>query len=132
MRTNFAAIEIEQVIFIHHRIAAIEGKIGGAKNLPLLHSTLETCKARFGGEELYFSLFDKAATLFHSLVTNQVFLAENLKTAYAVTLRFLNSNGYVITASQEEIIQFCKKVSQHKLKVTEITEWLEKYCQART
>lgn len=35
------------------------------------------------------------------------FLDGNKRTAYAITSRFLNANHYQITASQQEIIDFC-------------------------
>ncbi|MDQ3008011.1 MAG: type II toxin-antitoxin system death-on-curing family toxin [bacterium] len=125
---NFNSLDIDQVLFIHERIIEFAGGKQGIRDFTLLHSALERCKATYAGEDLYPTTFDKAAALLHSLVMNHAFLDGNKRTAYAIMTRFLNQNGFNITAPQTEIVRFCIAVDNDGLKGKEISEWLEKYC----
>jgi len=122
--TNYATLDLEQVIYIHERIIEVAGGKQGIRDYTILHSGLERCKATFAGRDLYPTIHEKAAALMHSLVKNHVFLDGNKRTAYAVTSRFLNANGQTITASQKEIIDFCLAIDNHGWEVAEIHAWL--------
>lgn len=132
--TDYSTLSIEAVLYLHERIIDQAGGKQGIRDLPLLHSALERCKATFAGEDLYPSTFDKAAALLHSLVMNPAFLDGNKRTAYQTMKSFLHVNGYAITASQKEIVRFCISVDNVGLKLSEIITWLEKHTQpyART
>ena len=123
---NYVALDIEQVLYIHDEIVRAAGGKQGIRDFALLHSALERCKGTFDGYDLYPTLFDKAAALFHSLVMNHAFLDANKRTAYAVMSRFLNTNGCFIQASQAEIVRFCIAVDNDGLKGKDIVSWLEK------
>jgi death on curing protein len=125
--TNYSTLDLEQVIYIHERIVETAGGKRGARDYTVLHSGLERCKATYGGEDLYPDLLHKAAALMHSLVKNHAFLDGNKRTAYAVTLRFLDSNGRDIEAIQQEIIDFCVAVDNEDWGVERIREWLRKH-----
>lgn len=122
--TNYSALSIEQVIFLHERIIDRAGGKQGVRDYTLLHSALERCKATFAGNDLYPSTREKAAALMHSLVMNHAFLDGNKRTAWQVTKRFLYTNGYVIRCSQQEIIDFCLAVDNKGWEVVEILVWL--------
>ncbi len=124
---NFSTLDLEQVIYLHERIIESAGGKQGIRDYTLLHSALERCKATFAGNDLYPSTLEKAAALMHSLVMNHAFLDGNKRTAYAVTMRFLNTNSIKIMATQQEIIDFCLAVDNKGWEVTEILEWLQKH-----
>ncbi len=131
MMTIFDTLDITEVLFIHEHIVQEAGGKQGIRDFALLHSALERCKASFGGEDLYPTLFDKASALLHSLVMNHAFLDGNKRTAYAIMVRFLNSNGFKITAPQPEIVRFCISIDNEGVKGKEIVKWLEMYCVKR-
>jgi len=131
-KTNYSTLDIEQVLYIHERIIETAGGKQGIRDFTLLHSALERCKATYGGEDLYPSLFEKTAALLHSLVMNHAFLDGNKRTAYAIMVRFLNYHEYIITAPQSEIVRFCIAVDNDGLKGEKIVAWLTKYCQPQT
>ncbi len=124
--TNFQALTIEVVLFIHEHIIAKAGGKQGIRDFALLHSALERCKVTFGGEDLYPTLLQKTAALWHSMTMNHPFLDGNKRTAFATVSRFLYLNGYQITASQDEIVRICISVDNDGLKLSEIVSWLEK------
>jgi death-on-curing protein len=128
--TNYQSLSIEAVLFIHELIISDAGGKQGIRDFALLHSALERCKATFGGEDLYESVLDKAAALWHSLTMNHAFLDGNKRTAFAITTRFLNLNGYTVEASQDGIVRFCISVDNDGLKLKEIVAWLEGHTKA--
>jgi death-on-curing protein len=125
--TNYSALQIEQVLYIHEQIIAMAGGKQGMRDFALLHSALERCKVTYLGEDLYPSLFDKASALLHSLVMNHAFLDGNKRTAFAIMSHFINLNGFRISASQKEIVRFCISVDNDGLKGKQIVAWLEEF-----
>jgi len=123
--TNYQALSIEAVLFIHELIIEDAGGVQGIRDFTLLHSGLERCRASFGGEDLYPELFDKAGALLHSLVMNHAFLDGNKRTAYAVMVRFLNTNGYEMQVDQDEVVRFCISVDNDGVQVDGIVQWLQ-------
>ncbi len=122
--TNFSALSIEQVIYLHERIIDRAGGKQGVRDYALLHSALERCKATFAGNDLYPATLEKAAALMHSLVMNHAFLDGNKRTAWQVTKRFLHTNGHKISCSQQDIVDFCLAVDNKGWEVAEILGWL--------
>jgi death on curing protein len=122
--TDYGALDLEQVIYIHERIIELAGGVQGVRDYTLLHSALERCKVTFGGMDLYPDVLTKAAVLPHSLIMNHAFLDGNKRTAYAVMVRFLNMNSYKLQVTQDEIIVMCVKVDNEGWKVKEILKWL--------
>src|SRR5579859_3083860 len=102
--TDYSALAVEQVLYFHEAIISFSMGKQGIRDFTLLHSALERCKATYVGEDLYPSLFEKAAAFLHSMTMNHPFLDGNKRTAYEVTKRFLYTNGYNVIASQKEIV----------------------------
>lgn len=127
--TIYSSLDIEKVLYLHERIIEKAGGKQGIRDFALLYSALERCKVTFAGEDLYPTLFEKAAALHHSLVMNHAFLDGNKRTAYETMKGFLHFNGYRITAPQNEIVRMCIAVDNEGWKSKEIVGWLENYCQ---
>lgn len=123
--TNFTDLDLEHVLYLHEHIIKRAGGKQGIRDFTLMHSALERCKATYAGEDLYPTLFEKAAALLHSMTMNHPFLDGNKRTAYEIMKRFLYSNGYIINASQQEIVRFCISVDNDGLRIKEIIAWLD-------
>ena len=54
---------------------------------------MEALDAKFGGDELYPTLFQKAAVYAHHIIRGHVFLDGNKRTGLSCALRFLEVNG---------------------------------------
>lgn len=124
---DFSALSIEQTLYIHEHIILKAGGVQGIRDFALLHSALERPKATFGGNDLYATTLEKASALLHSLVMNHAFLDGNKRTAFALTSRFLNLNGYQITAKQQEIVELCLAVDNEGWQTRQIVVWLKKH-----
>ncbi len=122
MSTKF--VPLEDVLFIHEMIIELTGGKGGVRDFTLFHSAVMRPAASFGGEDLYKSIFDKAAALTHSLLLNHPFNDGNKRTALAVCERFLNINGFELIASQKAKVQFTLHIEAKKLDLAGISFWL--------
>lgn len=120
-------LQLEEVLAIRD---GIMGKISGRKGIldfTLLFSALERPKATFAGQDLYKTIFEKAAALVHSFIQNHPFNDGNKRTALGVMVRFLYVNGYVLHGKKEEIVDFTLKIQHRKFKFEDITSWIEKH-----
>ncbi len=120
-------ITIEECYLIHEKMIEIGGGRGGVRDFTLLHSAIERSKASFGGKDLYPDIWTKGAALIHSLIKNHPFNDGNKRTGFFTTLRFLNINGYDITASRKEIVEFALSIDVRNLNLEEIASWLKKH-----
>ena len=73
------------------------------KDIPLLESAIGRPFQTFGGDDLYPSVPEKAAVLFHSLVCNHCFKNGNKRTAVIAVDFFLANNGYALAMSNQEV-----------------------------
>ncbi|HSQ17225.1 MAG TPA: type II toxin-antitoxin system death-on-curing family toxin [Anaerolineales bacterium] len=117
----------EQVLFIHARLVAETGGMHGVRDLGLLESAVARPQATFDGQELYPTLFLKAAALLDSLVNNHPFIDGNKRTGIAAAALLLRINGYRLTTANPELESFTLQVATHHLALPEISTWLEQY-----
>jgi len=120
-------VSIDEVVAIHFEINRRFGGSDSIRDFGLLHSAVSRPRASFAGKDLYATLFDKAAALFHSLILNHSFVDGNKRTAYVATARFLILNGYILSASKQLVVSFVLKVIKEKLSVKEMSKWIEKH-----
>lgn len=120
-------ISLDEVLAIRDRIMSETGGRKGILDFTLLHSAIERPKATFSAQDLYPSIFDKAAALIHSLIQNHPFNDGNKRTALAVTVRFLFINGYILKAPHKAIIDFTLNIQKKKFRFEDISSWLQKH-----
>ena len=119
-------LTLEQLLVIHEDQIERYGGSSGIRDLGLIESALFRPQSTFGGEDLYPSLFEKAAAFMHSILKNHAFVDGNKRTATVSTLVFLALNGKEVKVSQKELVQFAISVENGKLSLEDISSWLEK------
>ena len=75
------------------------------RDVTLLESAVARPQSSFDGEDLYPTLFYKAAALMHSLLKNHQFVDGNKRTALASAGIFLKLNGYNLINSHGEELE---------------------------
>lgn len=120
-------VTAEQALYYQEKIVSETGGSIGIRDLGLLESAVARPQASFGGEDLYPTILDKAAALFHSMIFNHPFLDGNKRTTLGVTYEFLKQNGYNLEASMQEVIDFPLRVENKHLSLEEIKMWIEKH-----
>lgn len=120
-------IVLDEVIAIHDSMIESYGGSFGIRDIGLLQSAISRPQTTFGGIDLYPTIFDKAAALFHSLMFNHAFADGNKRTTMTTTARFLAINGYSVEVTQKEFVEFPLRVENNHLPPEKITAWLKKY-----
>ncbi len=120
-------LNIDEVYTIHEEIINKAGSIASVRDFSLLHSAIERPKATFGGQDLYPTIFAKAAALLHSLCLNHPFTNGNKRTSWVSTKRFLKINGYHLKATKSEAVSFMLGVDNDKLPLKDISLWLKRH-----
>jgi death on curing protein len=129
-----------RVYEIHEVVLVETGGIVGLRDAAMLHAAVSRSFATFAGQELYFSDFEKAAALFHSLIKSHPFMDGTKRTAFTAALYFLHALGHRIPSSlpREEAIRFCVEVAEENLRqgrgltgaaassISDIAEWFER------
>ena len=115
-----------QALWIYRRIIEETGGSSGIRDEGLLRSALARPQASFGGQELYPSLFEKAAALIESLALNHPFVDGNKRMAWECFDLLLNINGYRVTATYDQGFELVMKIVNRKITVSKTAEWLAK------
>lgn len=124
---NTKYLTLDVVLAIHDDMVERYGGSFGIRDLGLIQSAIARPQASFGGEDLYPTIIDKAAALFHSLIFNHAFTDGNKRTSLTSTARFLYINGYELTANKQELIDFPLKVENKHLDIDQIANWLQEH-----
>ena len=122
-------LTVAEVLLLHARLIQRTGGSGRVLDVGRLESALARPQATFGGEELYPDLWAKAAALMHSLISNHPFVDGNKRTALTATGIFLELNGWMLIASNEQALDFVRSAVSEKLGVEEIAAWLQAHSQ---
>lgn len=122
----------QQVLAIHDQLVKRFGGSLGLRDLGLLESAIARPRASFDGEDLYSTIFDKAAALLHSILKNHPFVDGNKRTALASAGLMLKLNGCNLLNKHKDELDFALKVEKGNLSLEEIAKWLEKNSEKST
>lgn len=120
-------LEIDEVLAIHEEMIEKFGGRYPVHDFTLLHSAISRPQATFAGEDLYKTIFEKAAALIHSLILNHPFDDGNKRTAITSCARFLYINGWQLKTPKKESIQFSLDIDAKRINLEEIALWLKKH-----
>ena len=121
-----------QVLFLHARLIEETGGSHGVRDMGLLLSALGRPQATFEGKELHPTIYQKAAAQSDSMINNHPFVDGNKRTGIGAAVLFLSLNGYVLTASNQELLDLTMKIAQKKTAIETIANWFEKYSNLRS
>ena len=116
-----------QAFWIYRRIAEETGGSPGIRNEGLLRSALARPQTTFGGQDLYPTLFEKAAALAESLVRNHPFVDGTKRVALACLHTMLRTNGFRLACSQEARVELILSIAERRRTAQETAEWLAKH-----
>jgi len=112
------------VLAMHEELLAEHGGASDLRDEALLNSALARPRNLFSyGESDLFSL---AAAYIQSLVRNHAFIDGNKRIGYVTGGIFLERNGKVLNASEEEATAIMFALADKKVKEEALAIWLEK------
>ena len=118
-------ISVSQALKLHTVAILKFGGANGIRDMGGLESALARPFQTFGGEDLYPSIFEKAAAIGESLIMNHPFIDGNKRTGYLLMEALLRYGGHKIVASDDELYQFVINISTGSISFEEIVEWLK-------
>ena len=118
-------ISVSQALKIHTVAILKFGGANGVRDMGGLESALARPFQTFGGEDLYPSIFEKAAAIGESLIMNHPFIDGNKRTGYLLMEALLRYGGHKIVASDDELYHFVINISTGSISFEEIVEWLK-------
>lgn len=115
----------DDILCLHEMLITEIGGSSGVRDIGLVESAVARPRQSFADEDLYPSLFEKAAALFESLIKNHPFVDGNKRTAALSSISFLQRNGWRCNATDESLVEFALLVSQKSPGIDTIAEWFQ-------
>ncbi len=103
------------------------GGSAGVRDTGGLNSAVHQPMGSFGGEDLYPTVFSKAAALGYSLIRNHPFVDGNKRVGLMAMGLFLEVNGHTLLASNEEAYAFTLSIATGELDREQAAHWLEEH-----
>ena len=119
----------EQILYIHDRLTNETGGSHGVHDLNGLLSAVGLPQGRFEKNNLYPTLFTKAAALRDSLIRNHPFVDGNKRTGMTAGALFLRLNGYVLKTANADLVKVALGVAQSQFSLEQIAAWLKENTQ---
>jgi len=116
---------VSEIIHLHHGILDSTGGSPGIRDLAALKSAVAQPRLTFAGEDLYSTLFAKAAALGFALVMGHPFLDGNKRVGHAAIETILILNGYEISQAIDEQEAFFLSLASGKVNRAELLVWIE-------
>lgn len=121
------SLTLEQILQLHALVLVKDGGAGGVRDVGRLEAAVSTQHQVVFGEELYATVFTKAATLVRGIIGDHPFADGNKRTAMLAGLTLLEVNGYNFTAQRGELENFAVRVATNHLDIDAIADWLERH-----
>ena len=117
---------IQDIYEFHNQLEKAFILSSGVRDENLLASAVNTPFQTFMGNDLYPSIYDKAAQLCYGIANNHPFTDGNKRTALHSMYVYLIINGFDITATQQEVENLIINVAAGNMTNVELAYWLEK------
>jgi len=118
-------ILLEDILAVHEFSINKYGGGSGIRDAGSLESAIARPFQTFGGNDLYPTIFEKAAALGESLIINHPFVDGNKRTGFLAIFALLREENYLSTASQDDAYDFTIKIATGEFKFEAIVEWLQ-------
>lgn len=118
-------LSVAQVLELHVLAIHEFGGSDGLRDLGRLEAAIAVQEQAVFGQELYVTIYDKAAALIRGIIGGHPFVDGNKRTAMLSGLTLLEINGKNFTAQKGLVEDFAVQVAVEKLDVPTIAAWLK-------
>ena len=126
MSTPNIQFTIQDICELHTQLEEAFILSSGIRDKSLLASAVNAPFQTFMGNDLYPSIYDKAAQLCYGIANNHPFTDGNKRTALHSMYVYLIINGYDIIATQQDVENLIINVAAGRMHNTELSKWLQK------
>ncbi len=113
-------LTLEQTLEMQSALVRKFGGLPGVRDANLLISAVETPKTAMFGDDLYPTVYDKAAVYLFHIVRNHPFNDSNKRTGFSAAYLFLKANKVPIRFEDEVYEEFVVEVAKGKKTKEEI------------
>ena len=121
------SLTLEQILQLHALVLVKDGGAEGVRDVGRLEAAVSTQHQVVFGEELYATVFAKAAALMRGIIGDHPFADGNKRTAMLAGLTLLEVNGYNFTAQRGELENLAVRVATDHLDIDAIADWLKRH-----
>lgn len=127
-------LKVEDIIRINAKLITktSQGELIGIKDASALDMAINQPKQIVFGEDLYPTIYDKAAILAINLAKRHPFQNANKRTALVSMLVFFNMNGYTTELGRQEAVQFILNITTSKQEFDELKRSVTLYLKNST
>ena len=114
-----------------HKLLASDEKLQTSsiiRDKNLLESAVNNPFQTFGDEDLYKTIFDKAAQLAYGLAKNHGFVDGNKRVAVHAMLVYLLINDFDTDFSQSELVEIGMNLAENKISTEKLSKLLSERC----
>lgn len=126
MSTPNIQFTVQDIHELHTQLEDVFVLSSGVRDENLLASAVNAPFQTFMGNDLYPSIYDKAAQLCYGIANNHPFTDGNKRTALHSMYVYLIINGYDIIAPQQDVENLIINVAAGRMHNTELSKWLQK------
>ena len=126
MNTTNIQFTLQDIYELHIQLENAFVLSSGVRDENLLASAVNTPFQTFMGNDLYPSIYDKAAQLCYGIANNHPFTDGNKRTALHSMYVYLIINGFDIMATQQDAENMIIDVAAGNMTNTELVQWLQK------
>lgn len=123
------SLTLEQILQLHALVLVKDGGADGVRDVGRLEAAVSTQHQVVFGEELYATVFTKAAVLMRGIIGDHPFTDGNKRTAMLAGLTLLEVNGYSFVARRGELEDFAVRIATDQLDTDAIADWLKRHSQ---
>lgn len=124
MNTPNIQFTLQDIYELHTQLENAFVLSSGVRDENLLASAVNTPFQTFMGNDLYPSLYDKAAQLCYGIANNHPFTDGNKRTALHSMYVYLIINGFDIMATQQDVENMIIDVAAGNMTNVELAQWL--------
>lgn len=124
MNTTNIQFTLQDIYELHTQLENAFVLSSGVRDENLLASAVNTPFQTFMGNDLYPSIYDKAAQLCYGIANNHPFTDGNKRTALHSMYVYLIINGFDITATQQDVESMIIDIASGNMTNTELAQWL--------
>jgi death on curing protein len=119
-------LTLQDIELLHMQIIDASGGSQGVRDRGRLESALAAMQQEVFGEQLYPSLFEKAAVLTRGLIADHPFVDGNKRTGLMAGLVFLNYNSLDTSElTDKELEDFAVQIAVEHLDIPVIAAWFK-------
>ena len=115
----------KEILQLHELSIDAYGGAHGIRDEGMLESAIARPFQTFGGEDLYPTIYEKAAAFAESLIIKHPFVDGNKRTGFAVMLATLRRENIKLTAPQNDTYNFVIAISIGAMNFEAIVAWLK-------